>query len=176
MTRAATIALAFGLSLAAGPAAAQDLSQAEILQLAKDACKARDFSQMFGYFAQNDGVRAALTAPEVQIRSLARPGQVQRTVKGTAYRDFKIAMIDYSFFDAESADRFDVGQSEALETLKLDITEQPGGAYRVAYVKAEYGPPGEDEEVGELIRTYGQPGAYLFEPRDGCWQLTQDFR
>jgi hypothetical protein len=149
MRRAATIALA--LALAAGPAGAQALSQAEILQLAKDACKTQDFSLMFGYFAQNEGVRAALTAPEVQIRSLARPGQVQRTVKGAEYRDFKIAMIDYGFFDAESADRFDAGQ-------------------------AEYGPPGEDEEYGDLIRTYGQPGAYLFEPRDGCWHLTQDFR
>jgi hypothetical protein len=176
MTRAATITLAFGLALAAGPAAAQSLSQAEVLQLAKDACRAKDFSQMFGYFAQNDGVRAALTAPEVQIRSLTRPGQLQRTVRGAEYRDFKIAMIDYSFFDAESADRFDAGQSEALEALKLDITEEPGGAYRVAYVKAEYGPPGEDEEYGELIRTYGQPGAYLFERREDCWQLTQDFR
>jgi hypothetical protein len=174
MRRAATIALA--LALAAGPAGAQALSQAEILQLARDACKTQDFSLMFGFFAQNKGVRAALTAPEVQIRSLARPGQVQRTVQGAEYRGFKIAMIDYSFFDAESADRFDAGQSEALESLKLDITEQPGGAYRVAYVKAEYGPPGEDKEYGELIRTYGQPGAYLFEPRDGCWHLTQDFR
>lgn len=170
------MALAFGLVLAAGPAAAQALSQAEVLQLARDACRAKDFSLMFGYFAQNGGVRAAFTAPEIQIRSLARPGQVQRTVKGAEYRDFKIAMIDYSFFDAESAERFDAGQSEALEPLKLDITEEPGGAYRVAYVKAEYRPPGEDEEVGELIRTYGQPGAYLFEPRDGCWQLTQDLR
>lgn len=174
MRRTATIALA--LALAAGPAGAQALSQEEILQLAKDACKTQEFSLMFGYFAQNEGVRAALTAPEVQIRSLARPGQVQRTVKGAEYRDFKIAMIDYSFFDAESADRFDAGQSEALESLKLDITERPGGAYRVAYVKAEYGPPGEDEEYGDLIRTYGPPGAYLFEPRDGCWHLTQDFR
>lgn len=174
MRRTATIALA--LALAAGPAGAQALSQEEILQLAKDACKTQEFSLMFGYFAQNEGVRAALTAPEVQIRSLARPGQVQRMVKGAEYRDFKIAMIDYSFFDAESADRFDAGQSDALETLKLDITEQPGGAYRVAYVKAEYGPPSEDEEYGDLIRTYGQPGAYLFEPRDGCWHLTQDFR
>jgi hypothetical protein len=174
MRRAATIALA--LALAAGPAGAQALSQAEILQLAKDACKTQDFSLMFGYFAQNEGVRAALTAPEVQIRSLARPGQLQRMVKAAEYRDFKIAMIDYSFFDAESAERFDAGQSEALETLKLDITEQPGGAYRVAFVKAEYGPPSEDEEYGDLIRTYGQPGAYLFEPRDGCWHLTQDFR
>jgi hypothetical protein len=172
--RRTTIALA--LALAAGPAGAQALSQAEILQLAKDACKTQDFSLMFGYFAQNQGVRAALTAPEVQIRSLTRPGQVQRTVKGAEYRDFKIAMIDYSFFDAESAERFDAGQSEALESLKLDITEQPGGAYRVAYVKAEYGPSGEDEEYGELIRTYGRPGVYLFEPRDGCWHLTQDFR
>lgn len=175
MTQAATM-IVLGLALAAGPAAAQALPPAEVLQMAKDACRAKDFSQMFGYFAQNDGVRAALTAPEVQIRSLARPGQVQRTVRGAEYRDFKIAMIDYSFFDAESADRFDAGQSEALEPLELDITEQPGGAYRVAYVKAEYGPPGEDEEIGELIRTYGQPGAYLFEPRDGCWHLTQDFR
>ncbi len=172
--RRTTIALA--LALAAGPAGAQALSQAEILQLAKDACKTQDFSLMFGYFAQNEGVRAALTAPEVQIRSLARPGQLQRMVKAAEYRDFKIAMIDYSFFDAESAERFDAGQSEALETLKLDITEQPGGAYRVAFVKAEYGPPSEDEEYGDLIRTYGQPGAYLFEPRDGCWHLTQDFR
>ncbi|MBW8729014.1 MAG: hypothetical protein JF625_28180, partial [Inquilinus limosus] len=100
MRRAATIALA--LALAGGPAGAQALSQAEILQLAKDACKTQDFSLMFGYFAQNEGVRAALTAPEVQIRSLARPGQLQRMVKATEYRDFKIAMIDYSFFDAES--------------------------------------------------------------------------
>uniref|UniRef100_UPI0031DCB11D hypothetical protein n=1 Tax=Inquilinus sp. TaxID=1932117 RepID=UPI0031DCB11D len=91
MTRAATIALAFGLALAAGPAAAQALSPAEVLQMAKDACRAQDFSQMFGYFAQNDSVRAALTAPEVQIRSFARPGQVQRTVRGAEYRDFKIA-------------------------------------------------------------------------------------
>jgi hypothetical protein len=179
MVRTTRIALALALAVAAGPAAAAEtVPDSEILQMAKAACDGKDFASLFGHFAQTKAVRLAYTAPEVQIRSIDHPDRILQTVPGRDYRDFKIAMVDYSYVDADSADRFFAHKSETLEDLKVDMTETADGAYRVAYVKVEYGPPSGDDgdEQGAIIRTYGHPGAYLFEPRGGCWQLTQDLR
>ncbi|MGO4728035.1 MULTISPECIES: hypothetical protein [unclassified Inquilinus] len=169
-TLAAAFLLSLGLAQPAWSQEADRVPDSEILAWAAEACKAKDFTGFFGHFAQNPAVFAAHVGPKVEIRRLAAPHQLVATVAGQDYRDFKIAMIDYSWVDADSAARVEAGKGESFEDLELTFSDLGKDSWRVGYTKAEF--QGEHE----LVRTYGQPGAYVFAFRDGCWRLTQDLR
>lgn len=182
---AAASALFFSLGLLSAPAWAQDsdrIPDEEILTWVQNACQSKEFSTFFEHFVQNPAVRAAYTAPQVEIRKLSDPKQVVSTAPAADYKTLPLSFWDYSYADTASADKFEAGQSETIEFLQLDFQDLPGDGRKVSFVKAEY-LDAQGQSVGnpegieyERVRTYGDPRAFVFAWRDGCWRLTQDLR
>lgn len=125
--------------------------------LPDDACTREGHWSFFEAFVRWDAVRTRHIADTVSVRSFAQP---DREMSRTPGRDvgFRIALEDYRWVLA--------GSDQDLDLQPL----QEGDVLRVQYTPVELGP---DDEV---VRTLGAPGAYVFERRNGCWELTQELR
>lgn len=125
--------------------------------LPDDACTWEGHWSFFESFVRWDTVRARYTADTVSVRNLSQPEhEIARTPKKDVA--FRIALDDYRWVLAGSEQDLDLQPS------------QDGDVLRVEYTPVELGP---DDEV---LRKLGAPGAYVFERRNGCWELTQDLR
>jgi len=127
--------------------------------LSAEACTQKGYQAFFESFVRSDAIRKSHTSPNVEIRSISDNKPIK-----AKYDQFKIGLVDYVwiFLDPKK----DISNYEQLD-LKEKII---GSTYRVDYQRAEFG---ADDEV---IKTYGAPGAYLFEIQDGCWRLTKEYR
>lgn len=127
--------------------------------LSADACTPKGYWSFFEAFVRSEVVRKSHTSKQIEVRSYA----TNKKIKGN-YRQFKIGLVDYrwSYVDPSK----DISNFDTLD-LKKNLV---GNTFRVDYQKAEYGPD------DELLRTFGNPGAYVFELKEGCWQLTKEFR
>lgn len=124
-------------------------------------------------FIQQQSVRDAYTADEVEVRDYDNPDRIIETIAKDRYDDFHIGQIDMSYVYRDAMTR-NLSPREQLNTrVKTDFRQVDRNTFRVDYVKAEWV---DDGEEGSFGRTYGAPGAYIFEHRNGCWQLTQDLR
>ena len=127
--------------------------------LAADACTQKGYWSFFESFVKSEVIRNSHTSPMVEVRSYS----TQEKIEGK-YDQFKIGLVDYQWVylnPAKNESNYD----------SLDLKEKLiGNTFRVDYQKAEYG---ADDE---LLKTFGDPGAYLFELKDSCWRLTQEFR
>ncbi|QWP75123.1 hypothetical protein J5226_15965 [Lysobacter sp. K5869] len=115
------------------------------------------------YIGQPDK-RAAYTAPDIEVRELKDPAKLVAKQSAQQAGPFRIALVDsqWSYFDPAKPDG---------EMARIDLNRNlDGDRVRVDYVKAEFSP---DEEV---VKTLGAPEAYVFEFKQGCWQLTQQLR
>jgi len=134
---------------------------------AATACIQKDFDVFFEKYVWSADVRRRYTAPAILEGAYAaptrpgvrRPADVQR---------FEIAMIDYTYVDAASADRNE-RDGTPVRHLWIEKTPLAGGGWRVQYQGA-ITRPGEGDGV-ELIRKIGTPRAYVFVPAAGCWRL-----
>lgn len=142
--------------VAAAPAAAP------AVQLPADACvKSEDgFASFFEQFVYEAPVRAAYSAPTVEVRDIKDPAKLL----GSQPDPFRIALVDNQWSYAEPGK--DAGQFARIKSERT----LSGDRMRVDFVKAEFSP---DEEV---TKTLGKPEAYVFEFKQGCWQLTQQLR
>ncbi|QNQ07893.1 hypothetical protein [Sphingomonas alpina] len=147
------------------------VSDAEMLSSAIAACKSDNFDGFFELFTQNDAVRKAHLAPQIEVRALQQPGKLMRSIIGRDYRDYRIAMQDYQYVDAAAPAGQDSRQQMQIKPRLLS-----GKTWQVDYIKVEYDGKGEGDDPGALVRTIGKPGAYIFEFSNGCWQLTRDLR
>lgn len=156
----ATTAAAAPAPTAAAPTAAP---AAPAVQLPAEACvKSEDgFASFFEQFVYEAPVRAAYSAPTVEVRDIKDPGKLLGSEQPGPFR---IAMVDNQWSYSEPGK--DAGQ---FARVKMDRTLN-GDRMRVDFVKAEFSP---DEEV---TKTLGKPEAYVFEFKQGCWQLTQQLR
>ena len=169
--RAAVIATL--LAVGATPALAAS-DEVDMVADTANQCKLGDFDSFFMNFAMNPQVKDAYTDAQVEIRSLAKPSQPGRVVARAAYRgQFVIRSVDYLWYDAKSLNTDD---SSKWVNIKITRKALPGNAYRIDYVRAQYDGKGDGDSPGELVRTLGKPGAYVFAFKDGCWRLTQDLR
>jgi hypothetical protein len=130
----------------------------EVTSLSAEDCTQKGYSSFFEAFVKSDSIKKSHTAPLVKIFSYSGAKEIP-----DKYDEFKIGLIDYSWVLVDAAK--EVGE---FQTLNLKKTAK-GNSFRVDFQKAEFG---ADEEI---IKTFGQPGAYVFEMRNGCWQLTQEF-
>ncbi|KRB04497.1 hypothetical protein ASD86_16830 [Lysobacter sp. Root690] len=148
---------------AAAPAASTAASAAPAVQLPAEACaKSEDgFASFLEQFVYEAPVRAAYSAPTVEVRDIKDPSKV---LSSEAPGPFRIALVDSQWSYNEPGK--DAGQ---FARIKMDRTLS-GDRMRVDFVKAEFSP---DEEV---TKTLGKPEAYVFEFKQGCWQLTQQLR
>jgi hypothetical protein len=141
-------------------------------------CAPENYRQFFWHFVQdydlqNHPMRAPYTAAEVKVRNYDDSAKILAVVKKPDYQGFKIRALDYTMvYDDPS-----ITDPNAKARLKLDFKRRTEDIFRVDYVRAEFkvNPEAEDNN-GELIRTYGAPGAYVFEHQNGCWQLTTEYR
>jgi hypothetical protein len=141
-------------------------------------CARENYQQFFWPFVQdNDGsnhkIRSRYSADNIQVRDYNDPNQVLEVVKKQDYQGFKITSVDYTLVYDDPT----ITDPNAKARLKREVKRLDDNTFRVDYVRAEFETDGEAEDNnGKLIRTYGAPGAYIFEHQNGCWTLTQEYR
>jgi hypothetical protein len=138
-------------------------------------CAPSEFKSFFEQFVRDSSEREKYISSEVQIRDYQDPNVLLMTIGDKDYVDFRIGAIGnkYVYIDPSAKYR---GDDELLKRrLKLDLQRIDAKTFRVNYIRAEFLNDKKDGD-GTLVRTYGNPEAYIFEHRDGCWLLTQSIR
>ncbi len=131
----------------------------EVTSFSAEDCTQKGYSSFFEAFVKSDSIKKSHTAPLVKIFSYSKKKEIPGKYDG-----FKIGLVDYTWVYADATK-----DASDLQTLSLKQTAI-GNSLRVDFQKAEFG---ADEEI---VKTFGQPGAYVFEIQNGCWQLTQEYR
>lgn len=136
-------------------------------------CSPDQFNSFFENFVrgkdfQGNETRFTYTADTIEVRDYENPS-ILIEVLSKKDDEFSISLIDYRWVQLvpSSVD------NSPYTRLQIDFIRLDNNTFRVDYIKAEYA---YDPQVGEeeyLVRTYGKPGAYIFEHRNGCWNLTQ---
>jgi hypothetical protein len=149
----------------AAPASPAPAPVAAAAQLPEEVCQPGEdsFRDFFNEYVAREEVRAAYTAPSVQVRRFADPAKVLAE-EPAAPAAFKVVQVDFQWSYREPE-----GSQRVPDRVELALHPQ-GQAMRMEFRRAEYAPD------DELVRTFGEPGAYVFERRDGCWRLTQELR
>jgi hypothetical protein len=166
----------FILSSAKQPGIAQASDIKQRSRPTQAACKIEqnnEFFEQFVYGNNGSGIdRSTYTWPHVQVRSFQDPTKPLAVISKKEYNAFKIRLIDFywSFSEPSTVD------DSSYTRLKLDRRKIDSKTFRVDYVRAKYQYKGGDSEEESLVRTYGEPGAYIFEHRNGCWNLTKELR
>lgn len=126
----------------------------------------KSFSAFLNEYVNKRDIREQFMAHEIEIRSFSDPTKKIEIETSAQNRPFKIGLVNHmwSYMEAEK-DK----SSEPYAFIKID-KKLHGESMRVDFVKAEFTPD------HDLIRTYGPMGAYIFEHKQGCWQLTQELR
>jgi hypothetical protein len=141
-------------------------------------CAREDYGQFFWQFVKdndmsNNPMRMPYSAASITVRNYENPDQVLEVVKKQNYQGFKIDSVDYTLVYDDPT----ITDPKAKARLKREVKRLDDNTFRVDYVRAEFETDGEAEDNnGKLIRTYGAPGAYIFEHQNGCWTLTQEYR
>jgi len=135
----------------------------------------RDFFAAFvaGRDYQGNEVRATYTADRIEVRNYDNPDQLLEVLRRQD-DEFSINSRDYRWVQLvpSSVD------NSPYTRLKIDIRRLSNDTFRVDYIKAQYKYTGDQTgtESEELVQTYGNPAAYLFQHRNGCWNLIQKLR
>ena len=137
-------------------------------------CSPDEFKSFFEQFVRNRASHYYINS-EVQIRDYQDPSRLLMTISGNDYVDFRIGAIGnrYVYIDPLAKYR---GDDELLKKrLKLDYQRSDAKTFRVNYIRADFISDSKDRDEN-LVRTFGNPEAYIFEHRDGCWHLTQSLQ
>jgi len=150
------------------------LSEADTyaLEMAESACASQDFSALFEAMARSDMVRAKYSAPTINVVI----DGATNSVATDNYGDFPIALLDYSWVTRASVLASEADPATVIENVEKQFNQNKASQWTVEWQIVRYGPPSEDDEVGEVIERIGKPGVLSFEPYDGCWRLVEDFR
>ncbi len=165
------ITLALCLLPIAGLAEAAPSNKPAIAQ-----CSPDDFKGFFEQFMRNGSAGYDYVDAKVQIRDYQDPSRLLMTIGDKDYVDFRIRAIGnrYVYYDP-NIERYRDNDELLKNRLKLDFQRIDAKTFRVNYIRAEFINDSKDRD-GNLVRTYGNPEAYIFEHRDGCWHLTQQLR
>lgn len=140
-----------------------------------DYCELDNYTDFFTVFAagkdwQGNETRNTYTAAQIEVRNYHNPDQIVGALRRQD-DEFSIALRDYRWVQLvpSSVD------NSPYTRLKLDIQRISQDTFRVHYIKAQYQYTGNTTgtESEELVQTYGNPAAYIFQHRNGCWMLTQ---
>jgi hypothetical protein len=156
------------------PAKANQRNQSRPLPL-PSYCAPDEYKTFFKQFVQGkdrqgNDMRTLYTADRIDVRDYNRPGQLLQTLRRQD-DEFSINLRDYRWVQLVPS-RLD---NSPYTRLKLDIQRIHQNTFRVDYIKAQYKYTGNitGTESEELVQTYGNPNAYIFQHRNGCWRLTQ---
>jgi len=141
-------------------------------------CTPDEYKQFFENFVrgkdyQGTDMRSTYTANRIEVRNYDNPSQLLEVMRrqddefSIDLRDYRWVMLVPSTVDNSPYTR-----------LKIDLRRVSKDTFRVDYIKAQYKYTGNTTgtESEDLVKTYGQPGAYVFQHRNGCWNLTQKLR
>lgn len=137
-------------------------------------CTKDEYKSFFEQFVrgqddQGNEIRHTFTAAYIQVRDYQNPSKLLETLSRND-DEFSIDLRDYRWVQLVPS-RVD---NSPYTRLKLDIQKVDDKTFRVDYIKAQYQYSGTGANQDEsLIKTYGEPNAYIFEHRNGCWNLTQ---
>jgi hypothetical protein len=142
-------------------------------------CSTAEFNYFFRVFVRGlddvmprSVVRKAHVWSQVEVRSYQDPRKLLATVPQEKYDGFKIGLLYnlWIYLDPQIP-----SYSDSYPRLQVNFKTINRRKVRVEYRQAEYVPiPKTNRE--RLVRTFGEPGAYIFEHREGCWRLTQELR
>ncbi|PZO41471.1 MAG: hypothetical protein DCF19_09720 [Pseudanabaena frigida] len=137
-------------------------------------CATEEYKSFFEQFVRgkdNPGndIRYIYTSPYVQVRDYQDPSKLLE-VMSRKNDEFSIDLRDYKWVQLVPSQV----DNSPYTRLKIDIQKVNEKTFRVDYIKAQYRYAGTDKDLEEtLVKTYGEPNAYIFEHRNGCWNLTQ---
>jgi hypothetical protein len=144
-------------------------------------CSTAEFEYFFRVFVRGlddimprSAVRKAHVWPQVQVRSYQNPDRLLATVSGREYDGFKIGLLYnlWVYLDPKLP-----VYSESYPRLAIEFKTLSRQKIRVEYKQAEYAALASTGVAKErLVKTFGEPGAYIFEHQNGCWRLTQELR
>lgn len=117
---------------------------------------------------QGNETRLTYTADIIEVRDYENPSYLIGTLNKKD-DEFSINLRDYRWVQLVPS----AVDNSPYTRLQIDLIRINNNTFRVNYIKAHYAydPNKEGEEY--LDYTYGEPGAYIFEHRNGCWNLTQ---
>jgi hypothetical protein len=162
-------------TVATKPTAIADLAEVTAAKPAIAQCSPNEFKSFFEQFVRNPAAGYDYIDAEVQIRDYQDPSRLLMTIGDKNYVDFKIWAVGNKYVNIDPSARY-LGDAELLKhRLKLDFQRIDSKTFRVNYIRAEFINDRKDGD-GTLVRTFGEPEAYIFEHRDGCWHLTQSLR
>jgi hypothetical protein len=157
------------------PPLGQKVDQAKQLP---DYCRVdsyREFFEMFVYDRDRSGkpMRLRYTAEQIEVRDYEQPDRVIETLRRQD-DEFSINLRDYRWVQLVPS----AVDNSPYTRLKLGLERTSTNEFRVDYVKAQYKYTGDvtGTESEDLVQTYGNLAAYVFQHRHGCWQLTQKFQ
>ena len=129
------------------------------------ACAEGRFPEFLNAFVRSPSVARHYTASRL---SMVRAGS-RTEVRGAGYGGAPITLMDHRWVTAASAAR-----GAPFERVELQINQSADNRVLVEWRPVVYGPPGPDEEDGEILRQTGPAGALLFAPTAHCWELVED--
>ncbi|BAU16080.1 hypothetical protein LEP3755_66470 (plasmid) [Leptolyngbya sp. NIES-3755] len=138
-------------------------------------CNRSEYKLFFEKFVlgkdeQGNDLRAIYTADRIEVRDYDNPAQVLEVLRRQD-DEFSIDLIDTRWVQLVPSSVDD----SPYTRLKVDIEQTSADTFRVNYIKAQYKYTGDitGTESEEIIQTYGNPSAYIFQHQNGCWTLTQ---
>ncbi|WP_434686592.1 hypothetical protein [Pseudanabaena minima] len=138
-------------------------------------CSTNEFKSFFEQFVHDSAGREQYISSEVQIRDYQDPSLLVMTIGDKNYMDFRIGAIGNRYVYLDPSAKFRGNDELLKKRLKLDFQKIDAKTFRVNYIRADFINDRKDRD-GNLVRTYGNPEAYIFEHRDGCWYLSQSLR
>ena len=97
----------------------------------------------------------------IEVGDIKKDDETKNVVASEQIEPFRIALVDNQWVYEEPG-------KPPGELVRVDINRtMDGEAVRVEFVRAEFS--AEDEVLGAV----GDPEAYIFVFRNGCWQLTE---
>ena len=126
--------LLFPLFALTAPVAAQNDEILNWEKQAETACNTYDFKGFFEAFLRSDKVRTKYSARQIDR---VRDG-TSVPVAGSAYNDFPLGMLDYSWVTAESVRRNEAGLPPPYEYVELEINIAGDRRARVDWVRMGY--------------------------------------
>lgn len=131
-----------------------------------DACgnSDQDFDNFFNSYIYRPELRSQYTSPNIEIRQFSDKNKKIGVENKEQNKPFKIGLIDYRWSyvtpneKAEKFDRIEIKIHRVDETMQVD------------FIRGHY------TNDDTLTETYGAKGAYVFERKNNCWQLTQELR
>jgi hypothetical protein len=136
-------------------------------------CSPDEYKSFFENFVrgqdyQGNETRLTYTADIIEVRDYENPSYLIGTLSKKD-DEFSIDIRDYRWVQLVPS----IVDNSPYTRLNIDLIRLNNNTFRVNYIKAHYAYDSKGEGEEYLDYTYGEPGAYIFEHRNGCWNLTQ---